>query len=83
MQIRSLLRTGFAAAFLATSMGAATSAFTTQDNQQPRQGNDLSGLHAFDSRVGCWTFHNRVLRESAWPIATIGSNTTANSVSGW
>lgn len=63
MHIRSLLRTGFAAAFLATSMGAATSAFATQDNQQPRQGNDLSGLHAFDSQVGCWTIHNRVLRE--------------------
>jgi hypothetical protein len=63
MPIRPLLHTGFVAAFLATSIGTATSAFATQDNPQPRQGDDLSGLHAFDSRVGCWTIHNRVLRE--------------------
>ncbi|HEY1772533.1 MAG TPA: DUF1579 domain-containing protein [Gammaproteobacteria bacterium] len=63
MPLRPLLHTGFAFAFLATSMGAATSAFATQDDQQARQGNDLSGLHAFDDRVGCWTVHNRSLKE--------------------
>ena len=30
---------------------------------QPRQGDDLSGLHAFDLRAGCWIYHNHVLKE--------------------
>lgn len=57
-------RTGFiAGTLLATLMVTTPPAFATQDNQQPRQGNDLSGLHAFDNRVGCWTIHNRLLKE--------------------
>lgn len=53
---------------LAALLGAATLGLTapahaTQDNPGPRQGKDLSGLHAFDDRAGCWTMHNRVLRE--------------------
>lgn len=51
------------AALLTASLGTMVPASATTDNQQPRQGDDLSGLHAFDSRVGCWTIHNRVLKE--------------------
>jgi hypothetical protein len=34
-----------------------------QSPERPQQGDDLSGLHAFDLRAGCWTFHNHVLKE--------------------
>jgi hypothetical protein len=44
-------------------MGLSNVSFATQDHLQPRQGDDLSGLHAFDLRAGCWNFHNHVLRE--------------------
>jgi len=37
--------------------------FATQEHLQPRQGDDLSGLHAFDLRAGCWIYHNHVLKE--------------------
>lgn len=63
MRIRKPLRTGLITiTFLTASLGAVTAAFATVDVQANRQGDDLSGLHAFDNRVGCWTIHNRVLK---------------------
>jgi len=44
-------------------MGLSGLSLATQDKLPPRQGGDLSGLHAFDLRAGCWTIHNHVLKE--------------------
>lgn len=58
MTIRTLLKLSLAAAL----MGLSASSLATPDNPPPRQGKDLSGLHAFDLRAGCWTIHNHVLK---------------------
>jgi len=59
MSTRTLLKFSLAAALMALS----TLTLATQDKLPPRQGDDLSGLHAFDLRAGCWTIHNHVLKE--------------------
>src|SRR5690349_14612760 len=59
MTTRILLMSGLAAAL----MGLSASSLATQDLPQTPQGDDLSGLHAFDLRAGCWTIHNHVLKE--------------------
>src|SRR5271154_524002 len=41
------------------ALGLATPGPSAQASQTP----DLSGLHAFDLRVGKWKLHNRVLKE--------------------
>jgi hypothetical protein len=41
------------------ALGSATPGLSAQAAQTP----DLSGLHAFDLRVGKWKMHNRVLKE--------------------
>jgi len=49
---------------LATAlMGLSAASLATQDKLPPRQGSDLSGLHAFDLRAGCWTVRNHVLKD--------------------
>ena len=63
MSIRTLLKFSLAAAL----MGLSDLELATQDQLSPLQGNDLSGLHAFDLRVGCWTIHNHVLKERVDP----------------
>jgi hypothetical protein len=47
----------------AVLMGLSGLSLATQDKLPPRQGGDLSGLHAFDLRAGCWSIHNHVLKE--------------------
>ena len=47
----------------AALIGPMAPAFATQDATPPAQGTDLSGLHAFDARVGCWTMTNHVLKD--------------------
>jgi hypothetical protein len=59
MTLRTLLKLSLGAAL----MGLSALSLATQDHLQPRQGDDLSGLHAFDLRAGCWTLHNHVLKE--------------------
>jgi hypothetical protein len=59
MITRTLLKFSLAAALMLLS----GISLATQDHLQPRQGGDLSGLHAFDLRAGCWTIHNHVLKE--------------------
>ena len=50
-------------ALIAALIGPMAPAFATQDAPPPVQGTDLSGLHSFDARVGCWTGKNHVLKE--------------------
>jgi hypothetical protein len=50
----------FSTAFLLASIAPAQA---TQDSPKAATPNDLSGLHAFDLRVGKWRVHHRVLRE--------------------
>jgi len=59
MSTRTLLKFSLATVLL----GLSALSLATQDHLQPRQGDDLSGLHAFDLRAGCWTIHNHVLKE--------------------
>ncbi len=59
MTTRTSLKFSLAAAL----MGLSGLSLANQDPLQPLQGKDLSGLHAFDLRAGCWTFHNHVLKE--------------------
>lgn len=59
MITRTLLEFSVAAALI----GLSGLSFATQEHLQPRQGDDLSGLHAFDLRAGCWIYHNHVLKE--------------------
>ena len=59
MPTRTLLKCSLAAVL----MGLSALSLATQDQLPPRQGDDLSGLHAFDLRAGCWIFHNHVLKE--------------------
>ena len=59
MTTPTLLKLSLAAAL----MGVSALSLATPDHLQPRQGGDLSGLHAFDLRAGCWTIHNHVLKE--------------------
>lgn len=59
MSTRALFKLSLAAALI----GSSSLSLATQDNLQPRQGHDLSGLHAFDLRAGCWIIHNHVLKE--------------------
>jgi hypothetical protein len=59
MTSRTLLKFSVAASLI----GLSGTSLATQDHLQPRQGDDLSGLHAFDLRAGCWIFHNHVLKE--------------------
>lgn len=51
--------TGALAIVAAASLTAP--ALATQDKPAPGHAPDLSGLHAFDLRVGTWKMHNRVL----------------------
>jgi hypothetical protein len=44
-------------------IGAADPAYPSQDNPQPLQAANLSGLHDFDLRVGRWRAHHRRLKE--------------------
>jgi hypothetical protein len=58
------LRIAFAVRVIGAVLGAACMAQASQDNPQPPAATpDLSGLHAFDLRVGEWTCHNRKLKE--------------------
>lgn len=50
-------------AILALVIGAADPAYPSQDNPQPLQAANLSGLHEFDLRVGRWRAHHRRLKE--------------------
>jgi hypothetical protein len=50
-------------AILALVIGAADPAYPSQDNPQPLQEANLSGLHDFDLRVGSWRAHHRRLKE--------------------
>ena len=59
MATRTLIKFSLAAALMALP----ALSLATQDHLPPRQGGDLSGLHAFDLRAGCWTIHNHVLKE--------------------
>lgn len=59
MSLRTLLTFGLATAF----MGLSAPGAAAQDLAQAQQGDDLSGLHAFDLRAGCWNIHNHVLKE--------------------
>ncbi len=59
MTTRTLLKFSLAAAL----MGLSGLALATRVKLPPRRGADLSGLHAFDLRAGCWTIHNHVLKE--------------------
>ncbi|HEX7964212.1 MAG TPA: DUF1579 domain-containing protein [Gammaproteobacteria bacterium] len=59
MSLRTLLTFGLATAF----MGLSAPGAAAQDLPPAQQGDDLSGLHAFDLRAGCWNIHNHVLKE--------------------
>jgi hypothetical protein len=59
MTTGALLKSSLAA----TLMGWSGLSLATQDFPKTRQGDDLSGLHAFDLRVGCWAIHNHVLKK--------------------
>jgi hypothetical protein len=57
------LRIAFAAGVMGAVLGAAHMAQASQDNPPPPAAPNLTGLHAFDLRVGEWTCHNRKLKE--------------------
>jgi len=48
---------------LLAAVALAAPAWADQDNVKPKAGQDLSGLHAFDLRVGRWTAKHRRLKE--------------------
>ena len=48
---------------LVTVVASSIPAQASQDNPEPLQANDLSGLHAFDNRAGKWVTHHRRLKE--------------------
>jgi hypothetical protein len=64
-----------------------TPALATQDTPKATQANNLSGLHAFDERVGKWKVHHRVLKErlagsTDW-MDYDGSQTWWTVMNGW
>jgi hypothetical protein len=56
-------RLAAAAGLVAAALLSRASARPPQDAPAPPGGGDLSGLHAFDLRVGSWRAHHRVLKE--------------------
>src|SRR3984885_14089825 len=72
-----------AAVAVFVALGLATAGPSAQAAQPP----DLSGLHAFDLRVGKWKIHNRVLKERLagshdW-LEYDGAQTWRSVMNGW
>jgi hypothetical protein len=59
MTMRTLLKSCLAAILV----GLCGLSLATSESPKVRPADDLSGLHAFDLRVGCWTIHNHVLKK--------------------
>lgn len=57
------LRAALACGLMLVIAGPIAPASASQDNPVALQANDLSGLHAFDDRVGNWLTHHRRLKE--------------------